>query len=217
MDALPLEELVNVPYKSKIHGKMHACGHDCHTANLLGVGLILNELKKQFSGTVKLMFQPSEETGVGGALPMVEAGILKNPQVDAAFGLHTGGGMLGTTTFQFGSSSGCPDDFKVELFGSGGHGAGPHKTTDLISVGAQFIANCQMIVTRRLNPQLPALITFGEFKAGNAHNIIAPYCLLSGTCRSNNEKVRKELYDMFEDLLKTTCATNKCQYKFEYG
>jgi amidohydrolase len=217
MDALPLTEETDVPYKSKIPGKMHACGHDCHTANLLGVAAILNELKDQFSGIIKFMFQPSEECGIGGALPMIKAGILKNPNVDAAIGLHVSNNPINTINYRREISSGCPDDFNVEIHGPGGDAGVPDQTVDVISLGAQFIAAAQTIIARQITTTRPALITFGTFQSSSTDiNTIPKVVKLSGTLRCIDEDIRKSMYNKFKNLLASICKTNGATFKFDY-
>ncbi|EDO9167883.1 amidohydrolase, partial [Campylobacter coli] len=166
MDALPVQEETNLSYASKINGKMHACGHDGHTAGLLGAVLILNELRDEFSGTIKFMFQPAEE-GSGGAKPMIEAGILENPHVDAVFGCHLWGPLLeNTAQIVSGEMMAGVDVFDLEFIGKGGHGAHPHTTIDPIVMASKFVSDVQCIISRRLRPVDAGVITIGKFHAG---------------------------------------------------
>lgn len=216
MDALPVEESADVPYASKVEGLMHACGHDGHTAGLLGTAMILSEMKGQIHGNVKLMFQPAEETD-GGALPMIQEGLLENPKVDAAFGLHLGGHVpFGKIEVRYGAMYGAPDEFEILIRGVGGHAASPHQTIDPISLAVQFISNAQMILTRRIDPVKPALISFTKIQAGEGLNVIPETCVIGGTIRTLFPETRNAVSEMLEACLKSICDVNGAQYDFEY-
>ena len=216
MDALPVQEIADVPYASKVDGLMHACGHDGHTAGLLGSAMILNSMKDEIHGQVKLMFQPAEETD-GGALPMIEAGLLENPKVDAAFGLHLGGHVpFGKIEVRYGAMYGAPDEFEIVIKGAGGHAASPHQTIDPISIAVQFISNAQMILTRRIDPVKPAVISFTKIQAGDGLNVIPEVCLIGGTIRTLFPETRSAVSMMLEECLKSICVANGAQYEFEY-
>lgn len=216
MDALPVEELADVPYKSLKEGLMHACGHDGHTAGLLGVAMVLNEIKAELKGTVKLMFQPAEETD-GGALPMIQEGILENPKVDAAFGLHLGGDIdYGKIAVKEGPMMGAPDEFEIEIIGRGGHAAHPNQTIDPISIAVQFINNAQHILTRCLDPIKPAVVSFTTIHAGTGLNVIPESLKLGGTIRTLHEDIREQIPTLLERLLQSLCESYGAQYNFEF-
>ncbi|WP_205590636.1 amidohydrolase, partial [Klebsiella pneumoniae] len=158
-------------YASKIDGKMHACGHDGHTAGLLGAALILNELKDEFCGTIKFMFQPAEE-GSGGAKPMIESGVLENPYVDAVFGCHLWGSLLeNTAQIVSGEMMAGTDIFDLEFIGRGGHGAHPHTCIDPMIMTAQFVNNMQSVSSRRLARYGAGVIAVGQSCGGTAYNV----------------------------------------------
>lgn len=216
MDALPIQEEVDVAFKSTVDQVMHACGHDGHTSGLLGAAMILNELRDSFSGTVKLMFQPAEETE-GGARQMIEEGILENPKVDAGFGLHLfGGAQRGEVRVKAGELYGAPDEFEITIIGVGGHAAEPNKSVDPISVATQFISNAQTILTRRIDPMMPAVISFCSFHAGDGFNVIPGEATLRGTIRTLNPGVRKQIPELMERMLKDICHANDADYVFNY-
>lgn len=202
MDALAMDEDPGNPIVSKIAGRMHACGHDGHTAGLLLAGALLNEMKSELHGTVKLMFQPAEET-VGGALPMIEEGILEG--VDMAFGCHLWGSALeGTAGYKYGAMMAAPDEFKITVIGKGGHGAYPQSTIDPIVAGAQIVTAIQSIVSRNVNPLESAVVTVATFHSGSAFNIISNEAVLTGTIRTlseeNREKVARRLTDISKNI-----------------
>ena len=220
MDALPVQEETNLPYASKIAGKMHACGHDGHSAGLMGALLILNELKSEFSGTIKFMFQPAEE-GSGGAKPMIEAGILENPKVDAVFGCHLWGALLeNTAQIVSGEIMAGVDVFELEFIGRGGHGAHPHTTIDPIVMAAKFISDIQCAISRRLKPVDAGVITIGSIHAGTAFNIIPENAILTGTVRFLSKENQALLQNAIENTAKAVAlefgGEFKLQYKREY-
>jgi len=216
MDALPILEQADIPYKSVVDNVMHACGHDGHTANLLGVGMILTKLKNEFSGTVKLMFQPAEETE-GGARQMIGLGILENPKVDAAFGLHLMGTLEeGKVEVKHGPMMGAPDEFTCRIMGRGGHAASPEQCIDPISVAVQFMNNAQHILTRRLDPMKPALISFCRIHAGDGLNVIPNEIEVGGTIRTLYPEIRKQLPELLEKMLNHVCAANDATYELNY-
>ncbi len=216
MDALPIQETANVPYKSQVDGKMHACGHDGHTAGLLGAAMILNDLKHEIKGCVKLMFQPAEET-TGGALPMIEEGILNNPTVDAAFGLHLGGHIeQGKLQVRYGAMYGAPDEFEIIIKGKGGHAANPEQTIDPISIAVQFIQNAQFLLTRRIDPIKPALISFTKIHAGDGLNVIPEECSIGGTIRTLYPESRHLVSTLLKETLTSLCELNGAQFEFDY-
>lgn len=216
MDALPVEELADVPYKSKIKGKMHACGHDGHVAGLLGAAMILNDLKTELAGNVKLMFQPAEET-TGGALPMIEAGILENPTVDAALGLHLWGPLKkGHVQVCVGPMMAAADTFHVTIQGRGGHAAMPHLCIDPISIVGQAVNSLQTIISRKINPLHPAVLSICQIQAGDATNIIPETASFSGTVRTFQSTVRKEIPEYMQEFLQGICKANGAQLKFDY-
>jgi amidohydrolase len=184
MDALPIEEANDVPYKSQNPGVMHACGHDAHTAILLGVARVLASKRDVFDGTIKFMFQPAEE-GLGGAKAMIEAGVLENPHVDAVFGLHvaqwepTGVVLARDNAAMMGGNL-----LKINIQGKGGHGAQPHLTVDPIAVGAAIISALHTVVSRTNNPIDPGVLTIGAFNAGSAPNVIPDTAEIVGTIRT---------------------------------
>ena len=216
MDALPVEEKTNLSYASKINGKMHACGHDGHTAGLLGAALILNELKDKFEGSVKLMFQPAEE-GSGGALPMIKAGILENPKVDAVFGCHLWGAVLENhAQIIAGEMMAGVDIFSLEFIGKGGHGAHPQTCIDPILMSARFVNGVQSIISRKLAPTEAGVITIGELKAGTTFNVIPQNAILKGTVRYLNEESQKLLQNKITTLAKAVCLEFGGEFKLNY-
>jgi amidohydrolase len=193
MDALPVQEENRVPYASRVAGLMHACGHDGHVAIALGAARVLQSLRHRLAGNVKFMFQPAEE-GPGGAGPMLEAGVLRNPQVEAAFALHLWNEIpVGKVGVRPGPMFAAADEFEMVVEGRGGHGAAPHQTVDPVVAAAQVVAVCQTIVSRRVDPVSSAVVTFGEIHGGTRHNIIPDAVRLTGTLRSFEEPVRRLL------------------------
>ena len=166
MDALPIQEENEVSYRSQHDGQMHACGHDGHTAIALGTAYYLSQHRQNFTGKVKIIFQPAEE-GPGGAKPMIEAGVLKNPDVDAIIGLHLWNNLpLGTVGVRKGALMAAVECFSCTILGKGGHGAMPHQTVDSIVVSAQIVNALQTIVARNVDPIDSAVVTVGELHAG---------------------------------------------------
>lgn len=194
MDALPIQETNRVDYKSQNDGVMHACGHDVHTASLLGTARILHELRNQFEGTVKCIFQPGEEKLPGGASVMIREGVLEKPKPASIFGQHVHpplpAGMIGLKPGIFMASS---DELYVTVKGKGGHGAMPHDCIDPVVITAQIILALQQIVSRYGDPAIPSVLTFGKINTtGGATNVIPNEVKLEGTFRTMNEKWRNE-------------------------
>lgn len=215
MDALPVQELNDVPYRSQHSGQMHACGHDGHTAIALGVAKYLTE-HRDFPGTVKLIFQPAEE-GPGGAKPMIEADALKQPEVDAIIGLHLWNNLpLGTVGVRPGPLMAAVELFDLQITGKGGHGGLPHQTTDAIVVASQVVNALQTIVSRNLDPIDSAVVTVGQFNAGSARNVIAGSAQLSGTVRYFNPKYADYFADRFDRLIGGICAAHNAEYHLNY-
>lgn len=193
LDALPIQEENNVDYKSTIDGVMHACGHDVHTSILLGVAEILNELKDELDQPVKLLFQPGEEKNPGGATYMIRDGVLKNPEVKEMYALHVFPDMeTGRVGFREGIYMASSDEIYVTINGKGGHGATPNKAIDPILIGATIVTSIQQIVSRRCDPTIPSVLTFGHFEGIGATNIIPDKVTLKGTFRTLNEVWREE-------------------------
>ena len=184
MDALPIDEANDVPYKSQNPGVMHACGHDAHTAILLGVARVLSSKRESFSGTIKFMFQPAEE-GLGGAKAMIEAGVLENPHVDAVFGLHVSQWTpAGVVQARDNAAMMGGNQLNIKIQGRGGHGAQPHLTVDPIAVGSAIVAALHTVVSRTDDPVDPGVVTIGAFNAGSAANVIPDTAELSGSIRT---------------------------------
>jgi amidohydrolase len=214
-DALPIHEENDIPYKSLVPGVMHACGHDGHTATLLIVGKVLHELRDELSGEYVLIHQHAEEYAPGGALSMIEDGCLKG--VDVIFGTHLWASVpCGTLQYKKGPIMAAADRFKIKILGYGGHGAQPHKTKDAIVAASQLVMNLQQIVSRRVDPIDSAVVSVGSFSADNAFNVIADTATLIGTVRTFNEKVRDQIENEIEQIIKGTCLATGCKYEYLY-
>lgn len=204
MDALPVAELVDLPFKSTVRtvyngqetGVMHACGHDNHVAILMGTADVLTGMKANLPGTVKFIFQPAEEAPpVGGAGPMIEAGVLENPKVDAIFGLHVGPGPLGAVSWRGGAMAAAADQFRIVVHGKQTHGAFPSAGVDPIVVGAQIVLGMQTIISRQSNlVTAPAVLTVGAFHAGLRENIIPDSAWMIGTIRTLDPEMRTDIH-----------------------
>jgi len=201
IDALPIQEQNEVAYKSTNEGVMHACGHDVHTSSLLGVARILTELRTEFEGTVKLMFQPGEELLPGGASLMIKEGVLENPKPQSVLGQHVfpqlPAGKVGLRPGRYMAST---DELYVTIRGKGGHGAMPDLNLDPVLVAAHLIVAAQQIVSRRANPKLPSVLSFGKVIANGATNVIPNEVYLEGTFRTLNEEWRNEAHQHLRTL-----------------
>lgn len=217
MDALPILEENEVEYVSQSPGVMHACGHDAHTAMLLGVTRLLLDRRDAFAGTVKVLFQPSEESPPGGAKPMIEAGVLEDPKVDAAFGIHIDqDNPVGIIEVRPGPAMAAADRFHLVIHGKGGHGAKPHDTVDPIVIGAQIVTALQTLVARAVDPTHEAVVTVGTFKAGEAFNVIPDTAELGGTVRTFNAKNRDFLEARIETLARGIAQAMGAEIAFSY-
>ena len=202
MDALPILEENNIDYKSKNEGIMHACGHDVHTSCLLGAAKILNELKNEWEGTVKLIFQPGEEKNPGGASILIKEGVLENPAVQAIFGLHVHPSLeVGKLSFRTGKVMASADELYMTIKGVGGHAAAPHLCIDPILIASHLIIALQQLVSRRNNPQNPTVLSITAFNGGNTTNVIPSEIKLKGTFRALNETWRFEAHQLIKQLV----------------
>lgn len=216
MDALPIHEENDVEYRSQNDGVMHACGHDAHTAMLLAVTRLLMDRRDEFGGTVKVLFQPAEE-GPGGAKPMIEAGVLENPKVDAALGMHMAQAQpLGIIGLRNGPAMAASDRFEFTIKGVGGHGARPQATVDPIVIGSQIVVAIQMLVSRETDPTVPAVVSFGAFQAGNAFNVIPDTAVLRGTVRSFQQEERERLAERIEAVVRGVAGAMRAEVEFAY-
>lgn len=193
MDALPIQELNDVPYKSQNNGVMHACGHDVHTTSLLGTARILQQLKSEFSGTLKLIFQPGEEKIPGGASLMIKAGALQDPNPSHIIGQHVMPLIdVGQVGFREGMYMASADEIYLTVKGKGGHAAAPETLVDPVVIAAQIILGLQQIVSRNANPKIPSVLSFGNIIGKGATNIIPNEVKIDGTFRTLDEKWRAE-------------------------
>ena len=195
MDALPIPEINDVPYKSTNPGVMHACGHDVHTASLLGAARILQEIRDEFEGTVKLIFQPGEELVPGGASLMIKDGALENPRPQSIIGQHVMPLIeVGKVGFRKGMYMASTDELYLTVKGKGGHGAMPENLIDPVLISAHIIVALQQVVSRRASPKTPSVLSFGRVEALGATNIIPNEVNIQGTFRTLDEKWRKEAH-----------------------
>jgi len=194
IDALPIQELNELSYKSKNEGIMHACGHDVHTSSLLGVAKILNEIKDYFEGQVKLIFQPAEEKAPGGASILIKEGVLENPTPTNIFGQHVHPPLeVGKVGFRGGKYMASTDELTLYVKGKGGHGALPHRCVDTIMITAQILTALQQIISRNADPTMPAVLSFGKITSlGGSYNVIPDEVTVLGTLRTMDEDWRAE-------------------------
>ncbi len=217
MDALPLSEEVEWEFKSKVDGVMHACGHDMHTAGLMGVATILGKHKEEIPGVVKFIFQPAEESPPGGAIEMIKGGALKDPDVDMIYGLHVSTSLdLGQVKVNYDYSSANSDRCYITVIGKGGHGANPQDTVDAVVVASNLVVALQTIVSRNVAALENAVITVGSFHSGTVNNIIAETAKLQLTVRSLTPEVRELLERRIKEVTNGVCATHGARADIDY-
>ena len=211
MDALPVCELVDIPFKSKTENVMHACGHDAHTACLLGAAQILNQLKDKFDGTILLVFQPGEEKAPGGASLMLKDGIFKDIVPEMILAQHVSVDYpTGTMGFRSGMIMASADEIHIKILGKGGHGALPHLVNDTVLAASQTLIALQQVRSRLCHPLTPMVLTFGRLIADGAPNVIPSVVQLSGTLRTVDELWRKEAKEHIKRIVFETCAAHGC-------
>ncbi|WP_235615878.1 M20 metallopeptidase family protein [Brevibacillus reuszeri] len=222
MDALPIFEQSGVSFASQNEGVMHACGHDAHTAMLLGAAKILKSVEQELPGQVLLVFQPAEENSpVGGAKPLIEAGAFLDPKPDAIFGLHVWPSLpAGQVGVREGNFMGASDRFRIRIIGKGGHASMPHETIDAAIVAVQVAQVLQTIVSRNVNPLDAGVLTLGKIQAGTGHNVIASEALLEGTVRTfvpkTREMIRERFYSIVQSVVESMGATVEIDYQLGY-
>ena len=201
MDALPIKEENNIPYKSRREGVMHACGHDVHTSILLGASRILRELRSEWEGTVKLIFQPGEEKNPGGASLLIKEGVLKDPVPEAIFGLHVHPGLeVGKLSFRGGMVMASADEIYITIKGKGGHAAAPHLTVDTILVASHLVVALQQVISRNRNPLSPSVLSITSVQGGFTTNVIPSEVKLMGTFRAMDEEWRFRAHELIRKL-----------------
>jgi amidohydrolase len=216
MDGLNIAERTGLPFSSRHTGFMHACGHDAHMAILLGAAMVLKQLGRDLPGSVRLIFQPAEETSPGGALTMIKAGALRAPRVSAVLGLHVDPQIrTGKVAVNPGPVSASADEFRVAITGKGGHGSSPHKGIDAIVVAADFIMSLQTIVSRRVSPLDSVVVSIGRIAGGEKCNIIADRVDLEGTIRTKSVRMRRRIPVIIRRILRSTCSAYGAVGSFE--
>ncbi|HEY7355918.1 MAG TPA: M20 family metallopeptidase [Ktedonobacterales bacterium] len=215
IDALPVQEENDLPFKSQIPGKMHACGHDTHTAIALTLADILAAHQSELRGNVTFLFQPAEEQ-IGGAEPMIQQGALKNPDVDAVIGLHIASTLpVGQVVVRSGAGLASADSFNIRVRGRAGHGAMPHTAVDPVLAAAQIVVALQSLVSREVSPFQPAVVTIGSFHGGTARNVIADEVVLEGTFRTFSDEVRAHLTRRIPELARDVAASMRASASVE--
>ncbi len=216
MDALPILEETGLDFASTHDNMMHACGHDGNMAVVLVTAGILARLKERFSGNIKFMFQPAEE-GPGGAKPMIEAGVMENPHVNYSVACHLWPNLpVGTLGLKSGILMSATNGFEIEITGKGGHGAMPHLCVDALDTAVQVVNALHRVVSRKLNPLAPSVVTIGSFHAGAAANIIPGKAVLTGTTRTFDKKIWKEYSNIMEPVIKGVCESMGASYEFKF-
>lgn len=218
MDALPLQETTGLPWASQVAGICHACGHDTHTSMLLGAAEVLWNIRDQFDGTIKLLFQPAEECNPTGGMPfMIEDGILENPKIDAAIGMHVAPelktGMIG---YRAGAHSASSNRFYITINGKAAHGSAPENGVDAIVAAAQVVMGIQTVVSRNVRALDSAVLTIGTIKGGDRYNVIPETVTMEGTCRTHKPSVTEAIPIMMERVIKGICDSVGCDYKFDF-
>ncbi|MBS3939006.1 MAG: amidohydrolase [Peptococcaceae bacterium] len=216
MDALPITEQADHEYVSTTTGLMHACGHDGHTAILLGAAKLL-ATNNDFPGNVKLIFQPAEE-GPGGAMPLINEGVLENPTVDAIFGLHLGTFVVhaGQIALREGPVCAAPDTITIVVRGKGGHGAHPHLSVDAVVAAGHVIVALQTIVSREIDPLSAVVLSLGTINGGYRENVIADEVIIKGTVRTLSPEIRATMPMRIERVIRGTCESLRAEYTFSY-
>ena len=220
MDALPIQEANEVAYKSTHAGVMHACGHDAHTASLLGTAAILQQLKAEFGGTIKLIFQPAEELLPGGANQMIKEGVLENPKPQAVLGQHVMPFIeTGKVGFRSGKYMASTDELYVTVKGKGGHAAQPQQNIDPVMITAQILVSLQQIVSRTANPNTPSVLSFGKVQANGATNVIPNEVKLEGTFRTMDEAWRAEAHTRMKKMAEGIAESmgGTCEFEIKKG
>jgi amidohydrolase len=216
MDALPITEKKNSKYKSKVEGVMHACGHDMHMTVLIGAAMVLSRMTDKLSGNVKFVFQPAEET-VGGARGMIEDGVLQDPKIDAMMGLHVTPLIeTGKIGIKYGTMMASSDKVHIVIKGRSGHAARPHETVDAIWVASMVINAIHHIVSRQIDPLMPAIISLGMINGGTAPNIIANRVEIIGTARALTEDVRLDISGSIEKVIKGVTDGMGADYEYTF-
>jgi amidohydrolase len=216
MDALPIHEETGLEFASRNAGKMHACGHDSHTAMALGAAMILSEMREELAGTVKFLLQPSEEKLPGGAKFMIEEGALENPHVDAIFGQHVAPKVpAGEVGFYPGTMLASADEIYITIKGRSGHAAMPHTSIDPIVAACELVVALQKVISRTIDPFRPGVLTIGKIEGGSATNIIPEQVKLEGTLRAMDEEWRRATHRKIEEIIQGVCLANGTEYDLD--